>query len=327
MVGVCRRPPVVDQGLYARPSWVALDLAEATTSQLTGVLRGADALIHLAWQIQPGRRRELQHRVNVEGTRSVLRAAADAGVGQLVVASSVGTYAPVHDDLPRDETWPASGIASSTYSSQKAAVERLLDDAVCAGLRLARLRPALVFQRAAGAQIARYFLGPFLPTSALRWGLPVLPAPADLRLQVVASADVADAYVRALLRGATGAFNVAADDLLEVDDLARLLSARHVPLRWPALRSAADLSFRAGLQPTEAGWLDMAHYAPVMSTAKVRDELGWRPEVTASAAVQQLLGGMVAGTGTASQALRPRSGVVRRLRQLRAGPPGSARLP
>uniref|UniRef100_UPI0034D19E52 NAD-dependent epimerase/dehydratase family protein n=1 Tax=Vibrio cholerae TaxID=666 RepID=UPI0034D19E52 len=77
----------------------ALDIGGATPAQeaiaeLTEALRGADAVIHLAWLIQPNSHRDLLRRVNVDGTAHVGRAAAEAGVGTLVVASSVGAYSP-----------------------------------------------------------------------------------------------------------------------------------------------------------------------------------------------------------------------------------------
>ena len=47
--------------------------------ELTEALRGADAVIHLAWLIQPNSHRDLLRRVNVDGTAHVGRAAAEAG--------------------------------------------------------------------------------------------------------------------------------------------------------------------------------------------------------------------------------------------------------
>ena len=116
----------------------------------------------------------------------MLEAVRRAGVPQLVVASSVGAYSPAPDDGARTEEWATDGVRSSSYSVDKAAVERMLDEAAIRlpSLSIARLRPALIFQRAAGREVGRYFFGPFLPERALAH-LPVLPWPAGLRLQVV----------------------------------------------------------------------------------------------------------------------------------------------
>ncbi len=119
--------------------------------------------------------------MNLTGSENVVRAALAAGVPHLVHLSSVGAYAyhPV-DDARVDESWPADGISPSQYSREKAAVESHLDtvERDHPELLVTRVRPALVFQRDAGSEIARYFLGAFVPTRLLRRvPLPVLPLP------------------------------------------------------------------------------------------------------------------------------------------------------
>ena len=48
------------------------------------------------------------------------------------------------------EDWPVTGVATSTYSRQKAALE-VLCDRVADRVHLVRLRPALIFQRSSAA--------------------------------------------------------------------------------------------------------------------------------------------------------------------------------
>jgi nucleoside-diphosphate-sugar epimerase len=156
----------------------------------------------------------------------------------------------------------------------------------------------------------------------------VLPVPPDLRLQAVHTEDVADAYARALLQRATGAFNVAADPVLDGPTLATVLGARQVPVDWSVLRRAARLAFAARLQPTEPGWIDLARQAPVLDCTRVRVELGWQPAFSATEALRDLLAGMAEGRGTASPAMRPREPVHRRLgRALRSGGAGTDPTP
>ena len=121
MVGVCRRMPSLR---FPKVEWRAADVA---VSSLEPLFRGADAVVHLAWLIQPGRDREQTRRVNVAGSERVFQAVARAGVQALVYASSVGTYAPGPKDRRVDETWPVTGVETSFYSRDKAAVEALLD--------------------------------------------------------------------------------------------------------------------------------------------------------------------------------------------------------
>ncbi|MFC7546521.1 NAD-dependent epimerase/dehydratase family protein [Plantactinospora sp. GCM10030261] len=329
LIGLARRPPVPGTGdPYDGIRWHAVDIGEAgAVDQLSGWLAGVEAVVHLAWQIQPSQHRARLRRTNVTGTANLLAAMRAAGVPKLVYASSVGSYAPGPKDRLVGEDWPTTGVPRSGYSVDKVAVERLLDRAERddPGLRVVRLRKALVFQRDAGAEIARYFLGPLAPVSLLRWGrVPVVPANRRLRAQVVHADDAAEAYLLAVRGDVAGAFNIAADPVLDGPALAAELRGRAVPVPLPALRLFASAAWHARLQPTEPGWLDLAASAPLMNTDRAATVLGWRPTVDARHAVRDLLSGMAAGAGTGSAALRPARGAVGRLR---AGSPAGHRDP
>src|SRR5687767_6460214 len=151
IVGIARRLPALRS---PRTTWVQADVV---SSPLTALFRGADAVIHLAWLIQPSRDEAKLQAVNVDGTRRVFEAAAEAGAGALVYASSVGAYSPGPDDRAVDESWPTGGTPTSFYSRHKAATERALDEVEAAnpGLRVVRLRPALTFKREAASGIRR----------------------------------------------------------------------------------------------------------------------------------------------------------------------------
>jgi UDP-glucose 4-epimerase len=111
-------------------------------------------------------------------------------------------------------------------------------------------------------------------------------------VQAVHTDDVADAYRRAALSDARGAFNIAAGPVLDGPQLARLLGARTVPASHRVLRAAASLSFTLRLQPCEPGWVDLAFGVPLLDTRRARAELGWAPQVTAADALLELLGGL-----------------------------------
>lgn len=323
VLGMARRLPDRNAEPYRHAEWAPVDLAadgsttgetsadptEQVVDRLTRSFHGADAVVHLAWLVQPNRERDLLRRANVEGTRRVAEAVVRAGVPHLVVASSVGVYSPVDDDGPRREDWPAAGIPTSHYSVDKVAQERVLDELAAARpeVAVARLRPALIFQGDAAQSVVRYFLGPLVPVQLLRHGRPpVLPLPAGLRLQAVHAADVADAYRRVVVERATGAFNVAADDLLRGADLARLVGhGRLVELPPAVVRGALSAAYDGHVVRADPGWLDMAMTVPVLDTTRIRTELGWSPRHTAAAATEELLAGMAAGQGVRSAPLRP----------------------
>jgi len=253
IVGIARRPPT-EPG--ERTTWVALDLgADSAETPLPAALAGVDAVVHLAWLIQPSHAPRVMERVNVGGTSRVLRAVATAGVPALVHASSVGAYSPAAKTPRHDESYPTGGIPGSLYSAQKAAAERLVDafERDHPGVRVARVRPAIVLQRDAGAEQSRYFLGRLVPASLLRRPLlPVAPLPDRLVTQVVHAADIADLFARAALSDdARGAYNGATEPVLDPDAIAAVLSARRVRVPEALLRAVVEVTWRLRLQPTD----------------------------------------------------------------------------
>ncbi|RZS82746.1 nucleoside-diphosphate-sugar epimerase [Motilibacter rhizosphaerae] len=312
VTGIARRPPHPEAGPpYDRVRWVSLDLASPdAVSGLRYALEGADAVVHLAWAIQPSHQPAVMAAVNLDGTRHVVEAVLAAGVPHLVHASSLGTYAPVprgRTPKPRvDESWPATGVPASLYSRHKAVAERLLDGVE--GPVVARIRPGLVLQPVAGSEIGRYFLGPLAAGIRLaRAGLPVVPLPREMVADAVHADDVADALVRILDQRAGGAFNLAAEDPLSPPVIAEALRARWVPVPYTVLRGVLSASWYARVQPTDTGWLDLARAVPLLDTGRARSELGWAPRHTAREALLALTAAMSAGRGGRSPVLEPRA--------------------
>jgi UDP-glucose 4-epimerase len=294
IVGLARRKPTWSP---PKTSWVEANVLNA---DLEKTFAGADAVIHLAWAIQPSRDATTLERINVEGSRRVFEAVASAGVPKLVHASSVGAYSRGPKDREVDESWPVEATASSFYSRHKVAVEKQLDrfEAESPDTRVVRLRPALIFKGEAATEIRRLFIGPFLPSFLLRSGLlPALPRIDRLRLQAVHSEDVGQAYLRAVLADARGAFNLAAEPPLSPEEMAERIGVRSFPVPAGVVRRLADLSWRLRLQPTPPGWLDMALNVPLMSSKRAREELGWEPRHSAVAALEELLEALREGRG------------------------------
>lgn len=326
VVGVVRRPPEAAAG-PGGVVWVRADLAEECHESLVDAFRGADAVVHLVWGFQPTHRTDYLEAVGVGGTRRVLDALTEAQVPHLVHQSSIGAYSPRRDDQPVGEDWPTDGIPGSAYSRHKVAAERLLDafeqrsDTV-----VTRTRPGIIGQHAAGSAQLRYFLPTVVPAATVRH-VPVLPVDRSLTLQVVHADDVAEAIVRAVEGTVPGAFNLAAEPVLERADIARVLGARPVHVPFPVLRAAAALSWHAHLQPVDAGWVAMAAGAPVLDAGRARRELGWNPGHGAVAVLAEMVDGLASADHGESAVLRRRSIADGLRRALRQGPVSQRREP
>src|ERR687889_1186163 len=253
VLGLARRLPELR---LSKTEWAQADII---TDDLAPRFPGADAVILLAWLIQPSRDLNKLWMTNVEGSMRAALAAAEAEVPTLLYASSVGAYSPGPKDRAVDESWPTGGVPNSYYSKQKAEVERRLNhfESQHPDVRVVRMRQGLTFKREAAQGVRRLFGGPFFPSVLARPGLiNLVPEIEGLRSQVVHSLDVGEAYRLALLREVSGAFNLAAEPVLDADEIANILNARTFPLPGRIARVGAGLSWSLRLQPVPPGWLD-----------------------------------------------------------------------
>ena len=116
-----------------------------------------------------------------------------------------------------------------------------------------------------------------------------------------------------------GAFNVAADPVVDPERLAELLEARTVRLPTPALRAALAAAWRLHLVPASPYLFDAVLRLPIMDTTRARAELGWSPRHGSLDALREFLEGLRAGAGMDTPPLSPRSGGRLRARELRTG--------
>lgn len=305
IVGVARRAPDATVEPYAGVEWKLIDIGtKRSVETLTEAMRGADAVVQLAWLMQPNHHEEILRRTNVEGSEHVLRAVVQAGVPHVVVASSVGAYSPGPKDERVGESWATEGVSTSHYSRNKVEVERMLDEfeADNPSVVVSRLRPGLIFQSGAGKEMHGLFLGPLFSLKPLLAAhLPFLPFPKELMVQAVHADDVAAAYWLVLRARARGAFNVAAEPELGPEEFARAFRAkRPKAMSLGFLRSLVKWSWRTYMQRTDVGWLDIATQVPLISTQRLRTELGWVPRISATKALGEIVQAVAEKRGVAA---------------------------
>ncbi len=135
---------------------------------------------------------------NVRGTQLVLQAAREAGVKRVVFTSSAAAVGIRDDGTPADE-----GLAFNQppgrflYGYSKALAERVVGEAVAAGLDVVTVNPVVILGPGDINQIAGDFV---IQIKKLGWQVPVPPggvAVTDVR-------DVARWQIAAAERGATG---------------------------------------------------------------------------------------------------------------------------
>src|SRR3954468_3353122 len=322
-----RQPPALAP--YSAVRWHLTDLGEAAGEQvLAEFVDGVDAVVHLAWALQPGRHPEQLRRVNVGGPRRVGRAAGAARASHAVRTSaagascvshvghmaSVGPYAPGPAGRQVTEDWPVTGIPTSQYSRDKAEAERAVRELLGRHPEVTAsvVRPTLILQPEAASEFGRYFLGPVvfglgrLLPPPLAHLLP-LPLP-GLAVSFIHADDVADALERILDRRASGAFNLAAEPLMDGGAIAQALGTVRVPVPAMVLRTALSAAFHARLVPTEPGWLDLGLHAPALDSTRARTLLDWAPFHKGDEVLAQFVAALGRGEGGPGPLLEPAGG-------------------
>lgn len=284
ILGMARRPFDPRARGWKKVSYRRGDVLDRDA--VDALVRDADVVVHLAFMIMGGAKESRE--VNLVGSRNVFEATVAAGAERLVYASSVAAYG-FHRDNPQPltEDVPARGSAAHYYSAQKAEVETLLAQTLAGGRTAGYVfRPCIVAGPQAPlliaslpyTQISERLPGPVL---SLLEGVPilkpVLPDP-GVPFQLVHHDDVAAAMRAAVLgRGIPGAYNLAAAGELTIKQLADELGWYSIPVPELALDAVADMIARLGFLPAQAQWIAAFREPVIMSAAKARRELGWRP--------------------------------------------------
>jgi dihydroflavonol-4-reductase len=257
---------------------VAGDLGDPTS--VARAMSGVRYVVHAAadyrlWARDP----DAIVRTNVEGTRTVMRAALAAGVERIVYTSSVATLAPRADGRAADETSKlAETAAVGTYKRSKVAAERLVE-----GMIARDALPAVIVHPSTpiGPRDSRPTPTGRIIVAAARGRIPGF---VDTGLNLVHVADVASGHVAALARGEVGAhYILGGDNVLLAEmlrQIARIVGRRPPRFRLPRaplypLAAAAEMvATLTGVEPllTRDG-LRMSRQRMFFSSAKAAREL------------------------------------------------------
>ncbi|RKT89100.1 Nucleoside-diphosphate-sugar epimerase [Saccharopolyspora antimicrobica] len=304
IVSLSRREP---SGAGEKIRW---ERADITTDDLAAPFAEADVVIHLAWIFQPTHDPITTWRNNVLGSIRVFEAAATAGVRHLVYASSIAAYSPGPHERPVDENWPTHGWPGSAYSREKAYLERYLDafQLQHPEMQVTRMRTAFCFKPESASQQRRLFMGPLVINRLVRPDLlPALPTPSGMRFQAVHSDDVGEAYRLAALSSSSGAFNIAAEPLIDTRVLGELLGTHTMTLPSQVARGALSTAWKLHLVPASPDLFDAFLRLPIMDTSRARDELGWTPSRSSTEAVADFLRGLQKAEGGSTPPLQRRA--------------------
>jgi len=252
---------------------------------LSRAFRGVEQVYHLAAliSIQPGNRENLE-RVNVEGTRNVIKACREAGVGTLVHFSSIHALDQEPLDQPVTEDNPLADDRDAhvaDYDQSKARADRLVRDIDCATLATRIIYPTAVF----GPNDFKLSLFGQVIGKLARGELPALVAGG---FDWVDARDVAWGAAEAAEKGADGDRFMLSGHYLGMPEVAAVI-AELSGVRAP--KFACPLWLAGLFAPLMTGWAMVSGETPlytrdslaalkankVMSHAKASRELAYSP--------------------------------------------------
>lgn len=233
-------------------------------------LAGADVVVHAAFTPSPARAEDAMFAQNVFGTRNLLAAAKRVGVRGLVLVSSAAAYGAHPDnDVPLTEDAPLRANPDFSYGHQR----RLVEEDVAAWAE-ANPTVAVTVLRAA------IVLGPGVDHFVCRQ----LEAPRILTvkgceppLQFAHTDDVAAAAHLAVSAGLRGAFNVAAEGWLPLEEACHLLGRKPLAVPEAVAYETTALLWRRGVGPAPPGVLAYLMHPWMVTCERLRAE-GWAPE-------------------------------------------------
>ena len=155
---------------------------------------------------------------NVEGTRNVLRAAAEAGVTKVVYTSSVGALGFSRDGRPADEETPSAlEDMVGHYKRSKYQAERVVDEWVGQGLPVVVVNPS--------TPVGELDVRP-TPTGEMivRFLRRRMPAYVETGLNVVDVRDVAEGHVLAAEKGKVGERYILGDRNMTLREILQTLA-------------------------------------------------------------------------------------------------------
>lgn len=263
------RPP---RSFRPKVEFQQLDVRDRAAARTLLAREQPDALVHLAFVVNPMHDESAMYDIDVGGTRNMLDAASEAGTGQVLVTSSATAYGAFPDNpVPIDEDWPVRGVPDFEYARDKTECDLLCQ---LWALRhpertMTIVRPCIVFGPGVDNYIVRTWLKqPFFA----EFGLP------DQPVQFVHEDDVVEALLLLLEGAHGGAFNLAGDGEMTWRECSELIGtrSRRVPLK--AFWRFVGLMWRLRAAESPAGNLHFVIHPWVVSTKKLKEVAGWSPK-------------------------------------------------
>jgi len=242
--------------------------------------REIDAIIHLAFVLNPIHDEREMHDINISGARNVLEAAEHAGARKIIMTSSTMTYGawPDNPEYLTEES-PLRGHTTYYYNIDKVEIERMCSHFIerNKNVSMVILRPCLVL----GPNVNHFY--------SRLLDLPILPLVGgeNPRMQFIHEDDVARAYEHFLFNG-NGIYNIVGRGTMRWKEIIEAAGKRAVSMPAWLLYPAARFLWKAHLSFFPPEILDFVRW-PWVATGEKAKKAGFEAEYTTKETLMSFL--------------------------------------
>lgn len=258
--------------------WRMVDIRDP---MLASRLGGIDVIVHTDLDLAADSDPRARRAYNVRGAQTVLTAAAAGGVSRVILITSAMVYGANPDNpVPLEENAPLNADPDGSVVGDYMEIEQLAERSprTNPGMKVTVIRPAALVGEGIDTLITRHFEAPRLLTvkgCAPRW-------------QFCHVADLMSAIELAATGSVGGALAVGCEGWLDQDQVEELSGLRRIELPAGVTFATAQRLHRAGITPAPVADLHYVVYPWVVDCQTLR-EAGWKPGITNTEALEQLL--------------------------------------
>ncbi len=245
---------------------------------------GVDTAINLAFVLKPTHDKETAKQIDVGGISNFLDACRQAQVKHILYLSSHTVYGAHPDNaLYLNEDSPLRPLHDFQYSWDKAQVEQIFRDFSISNkdtcITILRSCP-VIGPNAANAVVTAMFTPVMIRIAGY-----------DPPIQFVHEDDLAKIIMLFLSQRKAGIFNVAGEGEVQYSEVAKLCGKRLVALPERVLHLLLSFSWMLHLQSeSPPSGLEFIKYPPIVSTQKLKSELGFQFSYSSKDALLSFLG-------------------------------------
>jgi UDP-glucose 4-epimerase len=266
VVGIDLRPT-----RYAHPKFSS-KIMDMRAPELESYMKGSHAVVHLGYAVMREQLSDTElHDNNVNGTLKTMEIAKINAIAKFINMSSVSVYGRGEG---LTESSPLNPSAKFIYAKHKAEIETISQQR---HPNVVHIRSHLIFGRN-----CQKFLRDMVNSPV--YIKPPSPMPV---LQVIHETDVASAILLCLKKDVSGAFNVAAPEVMSIPDLVKHQRRRVVPIPLGVAKNLVSVGKFLGSKD-EFTWLEVMDTTLTVSSDRAGSVLGWSAQYTAWDAVIEM---------------------------------------